>query len=372
MLDYSLYSAVSYLVRGTPRGTLAWLVKSYMNQEKKPPHTGEEHLPKSFYFRTIRRIMFIFFLGFSLFLFISTIILIFLTKPEGEIEVPNVLGKRYIDVSNTIIRKELRPQLSYRNIYEMESGVILDQHPEPGAIVTTGSRIHLTLSRSNLFVEVPGVVGLELPFALNKLKNQHVNDRTVSLPVGVISYIPSEKIAENVVIDQSPRAGEKITLERKVNLLLSAGKIENTMEMPDVTGQSIDLCFTMLAAKGVYVQQSISNVHQLEAAGIVTSQVPARGAKINKGEQITLNVNYYRMEEHPFRSYEMVNYTIPADEKPGLYEAFVEDNVSKRLCYLAPRNPGQAVNFIFHRTGNAKVGIAVEKRVIKVFKFNVE
>jgi len=343
-----------------------------MDQEQKPTPAGGDQLPKSFYFRTIRRISFIFFLGFSFFLFISTLILIFLTKPEGEIEVPNVLGKRFTDVSNTLIRKELRPQLSYRNVFELENGVILDQHPDPGTIVTTGSRIHLTLSRSNLYVEVPGVVGLELPFALNKLKNQHVNERSVSLPLGVISYVPSEKSAENVVIDQSPKAGEKITLERKVNLLVSAGKIEEKMEMPDVTGQSIDLCFNMLAAKGIHVNQTIVNVNQREAAGIVTSQTPAKGAKISKGDQVTLNVNYYRMEEHPYRSYEMVNYTIPSDEKPGLYEAFVEDNDSKRLCYLAPRNPGQAVNFVFHRTGNARVGIALDKRVIKVFKFNVD
>jgi serine/threonine-protein kinase len=343
-----------------------------MDHEKKGTSQGGTDIPKSFYYKTIGRIVLIFFLGFTFFLFISTLILIFLTKPEGEVEVPNVIGKRYIEVNNTLVRRELRPQISFQNVYDIENGVILNQQPDPGSIIPTGSRIHLTVSRSNLFVEVPNIVGLELPFALNKLRNQHVNERSVSLPVGVISYIPSEKSAENIVIDQSPRPGEKTTLERKINLLVSAGKVEDKMEMPGVTGQSIDLCFNLIAAKGVLVSQNIVPVNQKELSGLVAAQNPAAGAKINKGDTVTLSVNYFRMEEHPYLAYEKVNYIIPADEKAGVYEAYVEDNSSKRLCYYSSLNPGQAVNFVFHRTGNARVSVVSSKRVIKVFKFDVD
>ena len=343
-----------------------------MDQETRGTGQGGAEIPKSFYYKTIGRIALIFFLGFTFFLFISTLILIFLTKPEGEVEVPNVIGKRYIEVNNTLVRRELRPQISFQNVYDIENGVILNQQPDPGSIIPTGSRVHLTVSRSNLFVEVPNIVGLELPFALNKLKNQHVNERSVSLPVGVISYIPSEKSAENIVIDQSPKPGEKTTLERKINLLVSAGKVEDKMEMPVVTGQSIDLCFGLIASKGVSISQNIAPVNQKELSGLVASQNPAAGAKISKGDTVTLTVNYYRMEEHPYLSYEKVNYTIPADEKAGIYEAYVEDNTSKRLCFYSNMNTGQAINFVFHRTGNARVSVMSSKRVIKVFKFDVD
>lgn len=343
-----------------------------MNQETKNPAQGGAEIPKSFYYRTFGRIAFIFFLGFSFFLFISTLILIFLTKPEGEVEVPNVIGKRYIEVNNSLIRKELRPQITFENVYDIENGIILSQQPDPGSIISTGSRIHLTVSRSNLFVEVPNVVGLELPFALNKLRNQHVNERSVSLPIGVISYIPSEKTAENIVIDQSPKPGEKTTLERKVNLLISAGKVADKMEMPEVTGQSIDLCFNLIASKGVMINQTVVNINQKELSGLVASQNPIKGSKIDKGATVTLNVNYYKMNEHPYRAYEFVTYTVPADEKAGVFEAYVEDNTAKRLCNYSNMNPGQSMSFVFHRTGNARVSIVSSKRVIKVFKFDVD
>lgn len=343
-----------------------------MDQETRSTGQGGAEIPKSFYYKTIGRIALIFFLGFTFFLFISTLILIFLTKPEGEVEVPNVIGKRYIEVNNTLVRRELRPQISFQNVYDIENGVILNQQPDPGSIIPTGSRIHLTVSRNNLFIEVPNIVGLELPFALNKLKNQHVNERSVSLPVGVISYIPSDKSAANIVIDQSPKQGEKITLERKVNILVSAGKVEEKMEMPNVTGQSIDLCFNLIASKGVSITQNIVPVNQKELSGLVAVQNPAAGSKISKGDTVTLTVNYFKMDEHPYLSYEKVNYIIPADEKAGIYEAFVEDNTSKRLCFYSNMNTGQAINFVFHRTGNARVSVMSSKRVIKVFKFDVD
>ncbi|MBP7585971.1 MAG: PASTA domain-containing protein [Spirochaetes bacterium] len=343
-----------------------------MDQEPKTTRETGAEIPKSFYYRTLGRIALIFFLGFSVFLFISTLILIFLTKPEGEVEVPNVIGKRYIEVSNTLVRRDLRPQISFENVYDIENGIILSQNPDPGSIIISGSRVHLTVSRSNLFVEVPNVVGLELPFALNKLKNQHVNERSVSLPIGVISYIPSEKSAENIVIDQSPKPGEKITLERKMNLLISAGKVDEKMEMPDVTGQSIELCFGLIAAKGVSIAQNVVAINQKELSGLVTSQNPGKGAKINKGDKVALNVNYYKMDTHPYVAYEHVNYIIPSDEKAGPYEAYVEDNTAKKLCYQSDLNPGQPMSFVFHRTGNARVSILSNKRVIKVFKFDVD
>ncbi len=342
----------------------------YMNQELKNNAAGTPG--KSFYFKTISRIAFIFFIGFSVFLFFATLILIFLTKPEGEVEIPNVIGKRYIEINNTLIRKELRPSISFRDVYEIENGIVLEQHPDPGSVVSTGSKIRLVISRCNLFVEVPNVSGLELPFALNKLKNQHIQERSISLPVGVISYMPSDTVAENVVIDQSPKPGEKITLERKVNLLVSSGKTDDKMEMPDLTGQSIELGFSLLAAKGAYVRQNIVNVASIEQSGLIGSQTPPKGSKINKGDTVTLSVNYYKINEHPYRAYEIINYTIPADEKSGVYEAFVEDTISKRPSFLAPMSPGQTISFVFHRTGNARVNILSEKRSIKVFKFNVE
>jgi beta-lactam-binding protein with PASTA domain len=230
-----------------------------MNNEQINATPSEENtaIPQSVYFKTIGRIALIFFIGFFLFLLFSSIILIFLTKPDAEIEIPHLVGKQYIEVHNSLVRKGLRPIIKFHDVFDLDNGLVLSQHPEAGNIVSEGSTLKLTVSRSALLIDVPNLTGIELPFALNKIKNLHIRDRSVTLPVGIISYIPSNTIAENVVIAQSPQKGEKVTLDRKINFLVSAGKKDVGAKMPDVTGQSIDLCTPMLMARGVVSAQEI-------------------------------------------------------------------------------------------------------------------
>ena len=201
------------------------------------------------YFRPVGRIALIFFVGLSFYLFVSTITLLLLTKPDREVKVPDVVGKQFVDVCNGLVRKGLKPEVRFQDVYDITSGTILNQYPEGGEIVYEGGALKLLVSRSALYVDVPNLTGIELPFAVNKLRNLHSHNRSVSLAIGATTYIPSDKTAENIVLDQSPKAGEKVTPDRRVNILVSAGKIEGDMLMPDVTGQSIDLCLDLLLSK---------------------------------------------------------------------------------------------------------------------------
>ncbi len=327
---------------------------------------------KTLYFKTYGRIALIFFIGFSFFLLVSSIILIFLTKPEAEVKIPYVIGKQYTDIHNTLIRKGLTPKLSFYDVYDMDNGIILSQHPESGSIVSEGSKLKLLVSRSRILVDIPNVTGMELPFAKNKLKNLHVFNRSVALMVGIVSYVPSDKHGENIVIDQSPRAGEKVTPDRRVNLLVSAGKKDAEMKMTDLAGQSIDLCYELLTAKGLIVEEEILTVQDRGKSGLIETQTPAKDAEVKKGDIIKLKVNYFPMLDRPYYCYEKIEYTIPKGEPQGLYEAYVEDDKSKRLIYSIQGKSGDRMNFVFHRTGNARVKILGNKNVIKTIKFNVE
>jgi beta-lactam-binding protein with PASTA domain len=338
-----------------------------MDNEQK--NTGESQ--KSVYFKTYGRIALIFFIGLSAYLVFSTITLIFLTKPEKEVRMPNVVGKQFMEVSNSLIRKGLTPQVSFYDVFDVDNGLVLGQHPAADDIVYEGSKVKLTVSRSLLLLDVPNLAGIELPFAINKLKNLHMNSRSISLVTGVISYIPSEKSAENIVIDQSPKPGEKITPDRKVNLLVSAGTTGGDMKMPNVTGQSIDLCFGLLTSKGLVVQEEIINAPK-DLSGTIVSQNPEKGKDVKSGDVVKLKVNYFQMKDRLYYSYEKIDFTIPSGEPAGIYEAYVEDNRSKRLYYSMNMKAGEKMSFVFHRTGNARVNILQDKKTMKVIKFNVE
>lgn len=324
------------------------------------------------YFKPVGRIVLIFFIGLSFYLFISSVILLLLTRPDREVRVPGVTGKQFTDVYNSLMRHGLKPEIEFLDVNDVNDGLILDQYPEGGEIVYEGNTLKLVVSRSIILIDVPNLVGIELPFARNKLKNLHSHNRTVSLRVGVVSYIPSEKTADNIVIDQSPRAGMKVTPDRKVNLLVSAGKIQPDMLMPEVAGQSIDLCLDLLLAKGLYVAQEVLDTGEEEKSGIIDSQNPAKGAPVNRGNTVQVRVHHYKSGLHPYRSYERVDYDIDRDGEAGLYEAYIEDGEPRRIAFSKMMKPGQKISFVFHRTGDARVDILHNKKAIKVIKIDVE
>jgi beta-lactam-binding protein with PASTA domain len=299
-------------------------------------------------------------------------ILIFLTKSAPEIRVPEVTGKRFVDVSNGLARKGFRTELKFVDVYDIEDGIILNQYPESGRIALEESKITLTVSRSKFFIDVPSLTGSQLPIAVNKLKNLHYQDKSVSISTGVISYIPSEKTAANVVIDQSPKAGSKISPDVKVNLLVSSGSAGADNKMPDVTGQSIDLCYDLLMAKGVIVNQDIVKTNDMSKSGLINSQSIKPDSILKGGEVLNVSVNYYTLTEHPYYAYELVEYTVPSDQPQGLFEAYIEDNHSKRIRFSAPSGPGQKIKFLFQRVGNAKIFINRDKKNIRVLSINVD
>ncbi len=331
----------------------------------------EEELKFS-YFKPVGRLALIFFLGFSVYLFSSTMILIFLTKSSREVKVPDVLGKRYVDVSNSLVRRGFRTDLKFIDVYDMDDGVVLSQYPESGKVVSEDSSLRLTVSRSGFFIEVPSLVGSQLPIAVNKLKNMHYQDKSVSVSTGVVSYIPSEKTADNVVISQSPKPGTRITPDRKVNLLVSSGSVKDDRRMPSVTGQSIDLCYDLLLAKGLKVKEEIIKTGDIKKSGLVASQSIRKGALIKEGAPVKIGVYWYKLREHPYTSYEHIEYTIPSDQPAGLYEAYIEDNFSKRVRFSSTMSPGQKISFLYHRVGNSKIMINRDKNNIRIMSINVD
>lgn len=324
------------------------------------------------YFKPVKRLALIFFAGFSVYLFASTMMLIFLTKSSPEIKVPEVSGKRYMDVSNGLARKGFRTELKFVDVYDIEDGIILKQYPESGEVALEGSRLTLTVSRSKFFIDVPSLTGSQLPIAINKLKNLHYQDKSVSISTGVISYMPSDKTAANVVMEQYPRAGTKISPDVKVNLLVSSGSAGLERKMPDVTGQSMDLCFDLLLAQGITIKEEIVKTSDINRSGVIESQSIAAGTPLKDGDSVTLVVNYYQLTEHPYSAYEYVEYTIPSDGEAGLYEAVVEDNSSKRIRYAANAGPGEKIKFVFQRVGNSKIYIDRNKKNIRVMSINVD
>jgi hypothetical protein len=136
------------------------------------------------------------------------------------------------------------------------------------------------------------------------------------------------------------------------------------MKMPDATGQSIDLCFDLLLAKGLNIVEEIVITEQKWKSGIIQSQKPETNEDISRGKTVNLKVNYYPFVEHPNISYERITYITPSDEEPGLYEAYIEDKGPRRAVFSRKMKPNMKIDFVFKRKGDADVIITLNKEEI--------
>ncbi|MBN1501896.1 MAG: PASTA domain-containing protein [Spirochaetes bacterium] len=324
------------------------------------------------FIRSNRKILALIVLYFSIFIAASLLIIIIRIKPAKEVKVPSVVGENFLNVYNQIVRRELKPEIKFYDVMDIDDGMILSQFPPAGAPAKAGSRLRITVSRNNLKVDMPSLTGSELAIAKNKLKNLHIGEKTVSLGTGTVTYIPSKDVSEQVVIMQNPRAGEKVKPDQKVNLLVSLGDIETLNVMPDLKGQSVDLANDFLNASMISLVQKVIKADRKESGGLVADQSIPAGGKLEKGSTVTLTVSYYELSDHFYSGYEKIVMSVPKGGEEGVYEVAVSDDVTERICFSGKKKGGDEIEFVFFRTGNAKVVLMKDKKEIKKTTVNVD
>ena len=219
---------------------------------------------------------------------------------------------------------------------------------------------------------MPDLKGLNLSSALNLLNKIKINGRQVSPGRGVISYVYSNTMNENHIIDQNPEFGSNVAPWQKINFLVSTTSKKDNDRMPNVTGQNIDLCYNLLISKGLLVSEEILPTGKISKSGVIISQSPYKRSRFEKGDRIKLKILYYPHNKGLYTAYEKFEYKVPADLKAGIYEAHIEDDGSDRIRFSGNVKPGKKIRFVFKRHGNANVIIRSENKIIKEILVNRE
>ena len=136
---------------------------------------------------------------------------------KQSFQLSNYIGRKSTDVIAELKQKKVPENLikiEEEESSESEAGTVLRQSPSAGTTydLSKASTITLTVAKKVTSVAMPSYIGSSLEFTKNNLV-QIVGIKEANIEVVEVSTVP-DGTAEGTVVEQSPKAGEKIDLTK--------------------------------------------------------------------------------------------------------------------------------------------------------------
>jgi len=205
-----------------------------------------------------------------------------LLLPAGgaqNVTVPDVTGQTQASAQATLRHDGLQPVVSVSANADVAKGLVIGTTPPRGSIVGRESHVSVFVSSGAESVAVPNVLHKSSSEAVRTLKQAGLQPTPQSQS--------SESVAKGLVISTDPSAGVGVQVGSPVTVFVSSGPQEATV--PDVTGESQAAATATLAAAGLKVSSTKSEVAE-PAPGTVVSQSPAAGAQVRAGSTVAIVV----------------------------------------------------------------------------------
>jgi serine/threonine-protein kinase len=160
------------------------------------------------------------------------------------------------------------------------SGLVLSQDPAPQTVVRTGRRVSVMVSLGEEFSTVPRLFG-------SSLRSARVLVERSGLSVGGVTRAPSDEVGRDLVAGSDPPAETVLPRATPVSLLVSTGPAVESYVMPELLGRDLAAVRRQLEALGFRVESPAGP----GARGMVLSQDPAPGTRVDRGTVVTLQGN---------------------------------------------------------------------------------
>jgi len=158
------------------------------------------------------------------------------------------------------------------------NGDVISTDPAIGASAKRGAVVTVIASTGPVMINVPQVTGLPQAAAQAALKK-------AGLTPGPVTTAASSTIPPGIVISTNPVAGTSWPQPKPVDITVSAGP-----PLPNFVGQQIGAA-QGAAQGGGYQIQPVPDNNSNQPQGTITSQSPAPGTPITKGEVVTVHVS---------------------------------------------------------------------------------
>jgi len=254
---------------------------------------------------------------------------------EEQTMVPDVTGKELTEALLELQVKELYPRLQLRySQTSRDKGFILEQEPKPGTIVKAGRRIRIVVSRGVIVNKVEN-------FLSRNIDEVRMDLATLAAVAGGLPLLSIKEpimydfSSENpgVILAQKPEPGADISGPLALEFVVSKGRENLTVTVPQLTGLSLSRALEIISGTGVNFQFVIREREDGEKGEIVTAQIPAASSTVSINTPVQLTVTRpekiadneifdlykFKMPQNPYPLPVRLDAQLPTGEKLRLF-----------------------------------------------------
>lgn len=204
------------------------------------------------------------------------------TKHGREIHMPDVTNLPLEKAEKVLKESGFKPILDTL-LYSMTypKGYVISQNPEADAIVKSGRRTYLTVSKGEKWVRVPKLVGGSERDAILKLQQYE-------LVPGERYYEFSSFYPKGVVSNQSIPAGDSVSVGDTVDIQISLGTIPENLTVPNLIGKSYEEAKKILLENGFMIGVVTYQTNNNLLPNTVIQQIPPAETIVEVGREVDL------------------------------------------------------------------------------------
>lgn len=204
-------------------------------------------------------------------------------KATDNVKVPAVTELDKDEAIKLLKEKKLNAEVTEVEDDTVDEGVVIKQNPSENTEVKEGTIIKLTVSKVKGKTTVPNLSNIE------ESKVKAILEKS-NLKLGEIKYTNDEKVDKNKVISQYPEFGEEVKKGTKIDIVVSRGKKDKKVEVPDLMGKTETEVNTILNNSGLAIGK-IERKADNQKAGTVIWQSYDKGVKVDADTKIDIIVS---------------------------------------------------------------------------------
>jgi len=205
------------------------------------------------------------------------------TTQEGNLTMPEVIGKSLDEARTSLESAGILFTTEYDVSKEYDKNTIMSSSVDAGVAVPKETTVTITVSAGEDGVKVPDVSGLSEAEATSVLEKE-------GFSVKKETAMSSESVKGDVV-SQVPEAGSIVDRNDYVTITISTGSEDEKVEMPDVLGMTETQAKAVLVAAG-FVSTTVTEVENVEyEAGTVCFQGYPAGSEQPQGTDVEIKIS---------------------------------------------------------------------------------